>query len=74
MAIRAKYKGNGAEFHEGIPARDIDDDEYQAMDADQRKMLRDSALYDTKTDAQMGSHSPASPAAAHGAASKGGGD
>jgi hypothetical protein len=53
MATRAKYKGNGGEFLEGIPARDLDEDEYQALDADRRKMVRESKLYDTKTDAQM---------------------
>ena len=37
----------------GIPARDLSEDEWQSLNADQRKMVRDSGLYDVKTDAQM---------------------
>jgi hypothetical protein len=54
MAIRARYKGDGSEFHAGIPARSLDEEEYQALDTEQRKLVRESPLYDVKTDAQMG--------------------
>lgn len=52
MAIRAKYKGDG-EFYHGIPARDLDEDEWQVLDNEQRQLLRSSALYDVKTDREM---------------------
>jgi hypothetical protein len=61
MAIRARYKGKHGEYHHGIPGRDIDEDEYQALDADQRKLVRESGLYDTRTDAEM-SPAPEPPA------------
>lgn len=53
MAIRAKYKGADGEYLEGIPGSDLDEDQYQALSAEQRKMVRESDIYDTKTDAQM---------------------
>lgn len=58
MAIRARYKGNGSEFHAGIPARNLEEEDYQALDAEQRRVVRESPLYDVKTDAEMHS-SPA---------------
>lgn len=53
MAIRAKYTGDGREYLEGVPARDLEEEDYQALDSDQRAAVRGSDLYDTKTDAQM---------------------
>jgi hypothetical protein len=53
MAIRARYKGNGSEFHAGIPARNLEEEDYQALDVEQRKVVRESPLYDVKTDAEM---------------------
>lgn len=61
MAIRARYKGDGSEFYAGIPARNLDEEEYQALDVEQRKLVRESPLYDVKTDAQMGGSEPANP-------------
>lgn len=47
MPIRAKFKPTSeGEFHPGIPARDLEDDEYRALDADQRRIVRSSALYE----------------------------
>jgi hypothetical protein len=66
--IRAQWKGEYRERHDedgnvvermpleslpGIPARDLTEDEYQALSVDQRAEVRGSALYDTKTDAEM---------------------
>lgn len=38
---------------EGIPARDLREDEYQALSVEQRAQVRASDLWDTKTDDQM---------------------
>lgn len=49
MAIRAKWKGNPdepTEFHYGIPARDLEDEDYDALDNEQRQTVRSSKLYD----------------------------
>lgn len=40
-----RYTGDG-EFHSGIPARDLSRDEYDALDKEQRAVVRDSPLYD----------------------------
>jgi len=60
MAIRAKRKNiKPDEYHHGVPNRDLEEEEYQALDTEQRKLVRESPLYDTKTDAEM---SPATAA------------
>lgn len=47
MAVRAKFKPTPeGEFHPGIPARDLDEDDYQALDNEQRALVRKSPLYD----------------------------
>ena len=47
MAIRARFKPTPeGEFHPGIPARDLDDDDYQALDTEARALVRKSPLYD----------------------------
>lgn len=59
MATRAKWKGLtdpdaiGYEHHGGIPARDLDDDEYRALTADQRETVRKSPLYDYRTEDEV---------------------
>lgn len=53
MAIKARYKGNGEEFHMGIPKRDLTEEEYDALDADEKKLLRSSPIYDVRTEAEM---------------------
>lgn len=46
MAIRARFKPTAeGEFHPGIPARNLDDDDFAALDNDQRKTVRESRLY-----------------------------
>jgi hypothetical protein len=54
MAIRARYKGQPhpqrptepLEYLDGIPARDLSDDEYEALSIDDKKRVRDSSLYE----------------------------
>lgn len=47
VAIRARFKPTPeGEFHVGIPARDLDDDDLDALDNDQRALVRKSPLYD----------------------------
>lgn len=55
MAIRAKWRGSDPEQGHlyGIPAADIEEADYQALDAEQRKAVRDCGLYDVKTDDEM---------------------
>lgn len=48
--IRAKYKGQdkgeGLPFLPGIPARDLHDTDFDALDADEKTLVRQSNLYD----------------------------
>ena len=62
MAIRAIYKGDGSEYLVGIPARNLDEDDYQALDTEQRKAVRDCSIYDCKTDKEMHAASAAAQA------------
>ncbi|HEY8291070.1 MAG TPA: hypothetical protein VIG44_01215 [Thermomicrobiales bacterium] len=41
-----RYTGDGSEFHFSIPARDLTSEEYDALDTDQRALVRKSPLYD----------------------------
>ncbi len=63
MARRATYKGDGNEYLAGIPAQDLDEETYQGLDTEQRKAVRESSLYDCKTDKEMSAASAASPPA-----------
>ncbi len=54
MAIRAKFKPTPeGEFHPGIPSRDLDDDDYAALDPEQRALVRKSPLYDYRPERDM---------------------
>ena len=54
MTIRAKRKaGRPNELIFGIPNRDLTEEDYQALDADQRRDVPESGLWDVKTDAEM---------------------
>lgn len=73
MTMRAKRKASRAdEYLQGVPNRDLDEDEYQALDADQRKAVRECGLWDVKTDAEVAGRAdkPSAPAAAPGAGSQ----
>lgn len=55
MAIRAKWDGKkpdeiGFEFLNSIPARDLTDEEYEALDTEQKRLVRSSPLYDVKAE------------------------
>lgn len=52
MTVRATYKGDGFAFHSGIPARDLEQEEYAALTKEERATLRESPLYDVLTDAE----------------------
>jgi hypothetical protein len=41
-----KYKGDGTEFLNAIPARHLTTEDYDALDTDQRAAVRKSPLYD----------------------------
>jgi hypothetical protein len=45
MAIKARFKGSEGEFIYGIPARNLLDEEYDQLDTDQKKLVRESSLY-----------------------------
>lgn len=46
MPIKAKYKGKEGEFFNDIPARDLDDEEYEALTTEQKKLVRESEIYE----------------------------
>lgn len=57
MAQKAIWKGKrvyeeGFEFLEGIPARTLDDEEYEALDTEQKRLVRSSGLYDVKSESK----------------------
>lgn len=48
MATRAHWKGNPAdptEHHHAIPAHDLTDEDYEALDTEHRRTVRESKLY-----------------------------
>lgn len=52
--IRAKRSTDRPdEFYAGIPNKDLTEEEYQALTVEQRKVVRDSGLWDTKTDNEI---------------------
>jgi hypothetical protein len=53
--LRATWKGDDppTRFHAGIPARDLDEDDWQSLTKGERATARKSPLYDVKTDAEM---------------------
>lgn len=49
--IAAKYTSESGEFYNGIPARDLMEDEFSALTDEQKATLRESAFYDLRHDA-----------------------
>lgn len=45
MTIKAKFKGTGASYLNGVPARDLTVEEYDALDAETRAAVDASELY-----------------------------
>jgi hypothetical protein len=65
MAVKAKWKGKshgeeGYEFVTGVPARDLSDEDYKALEPEMKKAVRDSALYDVQTEPTRSSSSSGS--------------
>lgn len=52
MTIKARYKGDGTEFLNGVPARNLSDEEYDALDTEQKSDVRRSGLYDVVSEAK----------------------
>ena len=51
--IRARFKGPDDHFIPGVPAKNLSDEEYDALSTEQRAQVRASDLYDDKTEAEM---------------------
>lgn len=48
--MQAKYVGKHGEYHVDIPMRDLTEEDWSALDADQRKLVRASAIYEVQSD------------------------
>jgi hypothetical protein len=63
---RYLYVGDGTESHFGIPGRDLTDEDWEALDAEQRALVRASRLYQSppkaKQDAPVPADAPAKDA------------
>lgn len=46
MATKAKFKGDGSEFLNHIPAQDISEEEWELLSAEQKELVRKSPLYE----------------------------
>lgn len=46
MTVKAKYKGKEGEFFNDIPKRDLDEEEYEALTTEQKKLVRESEIYE----------------------------
>lgn len=51
MAVVAKYKGDGSEYLMGVPARNLDEAEFDALSDEQKAEMAASPLYDLRRDA-----------------------
>jgi hypothetical protein len=50
MATKARFKGDGSEFLNGVPARDLSDDEYDALTDEQKAaVLGNTTLYSVRS-------------------------
>lgn len=67
MAIRARFKPTPeGEFHPGIPSRDLSDEDYDALDTEQRALVRKSPLYDYRPERETPADRAATTPAAAG--------
>lgn len=48
--MQAKYVGKNGEYFAGIPMRDLTEEDWSALDAEQRKLVRSSALYEVQSE------------------------
>lgn len=51
MAIAAKFKKDSEGYVEGVPARDLTDEEFAALTDQQKAMVEGSGVYDLRRDA-----------------------
>lgn len=51
MGVAAEFKGDGSEHHHGIPTRNISDEEYEVLPAEDKVTLAHSPLYGLHGDA-----------------------
>jgi hypothetical protein len=69
VAIRAKWKGGDDptaadyEYHSGIEARDLTDEDWDALTTEQRATVRASNLYDYRTERESNAPRGARPRA-----------
>lgn len=47
--MQAKYVGKHGEYFADIPMRDLTEEDWAALDADQRKLVRSSSLYEVQS-------------------------
>jgi hypothetical protein len=48
--MRARYLGKNGEHLGGIPARDLAEEDWAALDGDQRKLVRASTIYEVQSE------------------------
>lgn len=61
---RALYRGDRKRFVNGVPARNLSEDDWNSLDSEHQAEVRTSDLYDVRTDAEMrGSTTPNTPTA-----------
>lgn len=59
--MKALYRGDGNQFHAGIPARHLTQDEFDALTPEQRDLVRASSLFEVRSEKDL---QPASKAEA----------
>lgn len=73
MVKKAIYKGDGGQFLNGVPARDLQDDEYDALSTEQKHDVRYGGLYRMVDDKPAEKASADAPKASADAGRKDGG-
>lgn len=48
MAQTARYKGDGSEYLSGVPARNLDEDDFHNLTDEQKAAVQRSPLYDLR--------------------------
>jgi hypothetical protein len=47
--MQAKYVGKQGEYLADIPMRDLTEEDWSSLDADQRKLVRSSSIYEVQS-------------------------
>jgi hypothetical protein len=45
VTIKARFKGQEGYFYNGVPARDLSEEEYEELTEEQKRMVRTGPLY-----------------------------